>query len=637
MSAVSAAGLLAVAGFWIQGQHTTLLAGKMEKTQELVDVPYSIIERQYQLETEGRISRIEAQRRAIESIRGLRYARDNYFWINDEHPTMVMHPMKPALDGTDLTSFKDPSGKALFVEFVEVAQARGSGFVQYLWPKPGSDKPVPKLSFVKRFPSWGWVIGTGIYIDDVDLAWRRSALQAVGLALACLMPVLVVSLGTSRSIFLSLSGFLDRFKEGAEGEGNLTRMIDISSEDEIGELAKWFNAFMGRLDEMIRVVSPTATKVAGTSGELDTASQRISVSASETSAQADLVSKAAQQVSHNLQTVATGAEQMDASIREIAKNAAEAAKVAGSAVKVADTTTATVSRLGESSAEIGEVIKVITSIAQQTNLLALNATIEAARAGEAGKGFGVVANEVKGLAQKSAKAAEDISQKIRAIQADSREAVEAIASISAVINQINDISSTIASAVEQQTATTNEMSRNLSEAANGSNEINGNIARAAQAAQGTARDSTNIRKASQNLVQATELLCRLIAQFKIGRREPRFEVALPVHLTGTDDAGRPLDQEVMTINVSRRGALLGDVHGTLRPGGKISLARLHKKEQFRIAWVGEKDTIQAGHVGVLPINGNSSFWNEVLEKMTPSESAEPNVSLPRGNLSMARS
>ncbi len=170
---------------------------------------------------------------------------------------------------------------------------------------------------------------------------------------------------------------------------------------------------------------------------------------------------ATEQVNRNLQTVATGAEEMSATIKEIAKNASEAARVASEAVKSAATTNATVSKLGDSSVEIGQVIKVITSIAQQTNLLALNATIEAARAGEAGKGFAVVANEVKELAKQTAKATEDISQKINAIQGDTKSAVDAIGNISGIINQINDISNTIATAVEEQSATTNEMSRNV--------------------------------------------------------------------------------------------------------------------------------------------------------------------------------
>lgn len=622
MVATSAAGLAAVAGFWIQGQHSTLLAEKREKTQHLVEVPYSVIERQFKLETEGKISRTEAQRQAIETINSLRFEAENYFWINDEHPTMIMHPIKPALDGTDLTSFKDSSGKAMFVEFVQAAQAPGGGFVHYLWPRPGAEKPVPKLSYVKRFAPWGWVIGTGIYVDDVDLAWRESALKAGGLALACLIPLLAVSMLTSRSIFLRLNDFMERFKEGAEGEGNLTRTIDISYDDEIGELAKWFNAFMGRVDEMIRVVSPTTRQVAVASQELDHTSQQITVNSEETSAQANLVSNAAQQVSQNLQTVATGAEEMGASIKEIAKNATKAAQVATSAVKVAEATTATVSKLGDSSAEIGQVIKVITSIAQQTNLLALNATIEAARAGGAGKGFAVVANEVKELAKETANATEDISRKITSIQTDTKAAVGAMGTISAVIHQINDISSTIATAVEEQNATTNEMSRNVSEAARCSGEINSNIAQLAQAAQGTMRGATETRKAAQGMVETSALLCQQIEKFKIGRRDARMVVALPVRITGVDDSGRSLDQQVMTINISRRGALLNDIHGTLRRDDKLYLARNHKKEQFRVAWVGKKDTPEAGHVGVAPINPKTSFWDDVLEKMAPSQQGE---------------
>jgi methyl-accepting chemotaxis protein len=207
---------------------------------------------------------------------------------------------------------------------------------------------------------------------------------------------------------------------------------------------------------------------------------------------------------------------MGASIKEIAKNATEAAKVATSAVKVAQITTTTVAKLGESSTEIGQVIKVITSIAQQTNLLALNATIEAARAGEAGKGFAVVANEVKELAKETAKATEDISRKIEAIQTDTKAAVDSIASISGVIHQINDISNTIATAVEEQNATTNEMSRNVSEAAQGSGEITSNIAGVAQAADSTSRGAGDTQKASQQLVETSAELRRLVEQFKIG-------------------------------------------------------------------------------------------------------------------------
>jgi methyl-accepting chemotaxis protein len=306
----------------------------------------------------------------------------------------------------------------------------------------------------------------------------------------------------------------------AIAEGDLTRDdLTVHTHDELGDLTTAINMMSNSLKHMILAIEEHAVEVASASEELNNTSQQITTNSQETSAQADVVSKAAQAVSQNLQTVATGAEEMGASIKEIAKNATEAARVATSAVRVAETTTATVSKLGESSNEIGLVIKVITSIAQQTNLLALNATIEAARAGEAGKGFAVVANEVKELAKETAKATEDISRKIEAIQTDTKAAVEAIASISQVINQVNDISSTIATAVEEQNATTNEMSRNVSEAAHGSSEITSNMSGLAEAAQGTTHGASDTQKASQQLVGTAADLRRLVERFKIKAEE----------------------------------------------------------------------------------------------------------------------
>lgn len=261
--------------------------------------------------------------------------------------------------------------------------------------------------------------------------------------------------------------------------------------------------------EMARIlerVNDSASTLASSAEELTAVSSQMAANAEETSAQANVVSAASEQVSKNVQTVATGVEEMNGAIREIAKNASDSARVSNQAVSSAEAANKTIAKLGDSSAEIGKVIKVITSIAEQTNLLALNATIEAARAGEAGKGFAVVANEVKELAKETAKATEDISQKIEAIQTDTQGAVESIRRIGDVIAQINDISNTIASAVEEQTATANEMSRNVNEAAKGTAEIAQNITAVAQAAQNTTQGAANAQQAATELARmATEL------------------------------------------------------------------------------------------------------------------------------------
>ena len=268
------------------------------------------------------------------------------------------------------------------------------------------------------------------------------------------------------------------------------------------------------LQALLKQVTESATVLASAAQELTSVSQQMAANAEETATQANVASAAAEQVSTNVNTVANGTEEMGASIKEIAKSANEAARVATSAVKVAEKTNATVAKLGESSAEIGNVIKVITSIAQQTNLLALNATIEAARAGEAGKGFAVVANEVKELAKQTAKATEDISRKIEAIQGDTKGAVEAIAQIGKIINQINDIQNTIASAVEEQTATTGEISRNVGEAAKGSSEIARSITGVAQAARSTTEGASNTKTSADELSRIALDLQKLVSQFK---------------------------------------------------------------------------------------------------------------------------
>ena len=291
--------------------------------------------------------------------------------------------------------------------------------------------------------------------------------------------------------------------------------IKYASRDELGELATAVNKMQANLRGVIASLTENAQHVASASEEFSATSREIAANSEETSVQASAVSTATEEVDRNLQAAATSTEEMSATVNEIAKNAGEAARVAGEALKAAMATNATVAQLGESSSQIGQVIKVITAIAQQTNLLALNATIEAARAGEAGKGFAVVANEVKELAKQTAQATEDIARLISAIQSDAKGAVDAISRIGGIIGKVNDISGMIATAVEEQSATTSGMSRNLTEAAKGSDEVAKNITGVARAAQSTSSGATDSSKAAQQLAEMSTQMRELVGRFKV--------------------------------------------------------------------------------------------------------------------------
>ena len=362
------------------------------------------------------------------------------------------------------------------------------------------------------FKSLGW----GLIIREAsDEAFLRvTNLRNFSLLIGCgaLILILIVASLFAKSIARPLTASVELLEKVADGD--LTKRLEVVSVDETGRMGIALNRTLESLGSAMRLISDNAETLAASSEEMTVVSQTLSATAEETSAQARVVAAASEQVSGNIQTVATGSEEMSASIKEIAKNSNEASGVASEAVGVASETSKTIAKLGTSSAEIGEVVKVITSIAQQTNLLALNATIEAARAGEAGKGFAVVASEVKELAKETAKATEDITLKIETIQVDTRHAVEAIQRISQIIGKINDLQNSNAGAVEEQSATTNEMTRNVADASRSGNEISENISNVADAAEGTTRAANDTRQSAQDLAKLAIALQTLVGKFK---------------------------------------------------------------------------------------------------------------------------
>ena len=484
----SAIGLVALMIHALQDLNANLLHDRKVKAQDVVDIAYGIIEYQAKQAEQGIVDEATAKRSAIAQIKSLRYENNDYFWINDYQPKMIMHPTKPELDGKDLSNIADPKGIKLFVEFADIVKQQGSGYVTYMWPKPDSDDPVEKLSYVKGFEKWQWIVGTGIYIDDMNKVFWAEVRTDLAFIFVTLAIMIAASLYIIKDITSGIRKVHDAMEQ-VEQTGNLNAEVDATRQDEIGEIAVAFNKMLTKFRTVISDVRQMFDNLNGSSNSLATVANQTVRDVMEQQSKTDQVATAINQMSATVQEVARSAEAASHSANQANDSAMNDHDVVQSTINAINSladevisSSDVIAKLESNSDDIGRVLDVIKGIAEQTNLLALNAAIEAARAGEQGRGFAVVADEVRTLAQRTQESTQEIQSMIEALQAGARNAGEAmqssrtraesctqqaaeandsLQSILSAVKEINELNAQIASASEQQSAVAEDINKNV--------------------------------------------------------------------------------------------------------------------------------------------------------------------------------
>ena len=495
-------GVVVMAAVFLSSERKLILEERQSSVRQTVEVAYGLAAHFHDQVGKGKMSEDEAKQRAIAAIKALRYSGSEYFWINDMHPTMVMHAVKPELDGKDLSENKDPTGKHLFIEFVNTVKANGSGFVFYLWPKPGSDKPVQKVSYVQGFAPWGWVIGSGVYIDTIDatMGGRTIAFSIASVVLAALL--LIVGLAIARNLLRQLGGEPGYATQITQriAAGDLSVEIALKPNDQtsllhaIKSMRDAFTGIVGRVRQGSESVATASSEIA--QGNMD-------------------LSQRTEQQASALEETAASMEQLSSTVRQNAENAQQANQLAQGASLVAikggevvEQVVETMKGINQSSKKIADIIGVIDGIAFQTNILALNAAVEAARAGEQGRGFAVVASEVRSLAGRSAEAAKEIKNLIH-------DSVQRVDQGTALVDSAGSTMTEVVSSIRRVTDIMGEITSASVEQSQGVAQVGEAVTQMDQATQQNAALVEESAAAAESLKLQAEQLVQVVAVFKL--------------------------------------------------------------------------------------------------------------------------